>query len=94
MAPKMRRVLAEMGYSGESHVAQPFTQELMDWADRIICMSCLHVHRIHKLFQVDSLKVENWEITDPFRFKGVEVHRSVAKEIKERVFQHFLSTQN
>jgi len=94
MAAKMRKVLAEMGYNGENHVTQPYTQELLDWADRIICMSHLHVRRIHKLFQVDPEKVENWEITDPFRFTGDEVHRSVAKEIKERVFQHFLSTQN
>jgi len=91
MAPKMRRVLAEMGYSGEQHIAQPYSQDLLDWADQVICMSHLHVDRINKNFSVDPLKVRNWNVEDPFRHKGEEVHRAVAQQIKELVFHHFLS---
>lgn len=94
MAPKMRRVLAEMGYNGDDHIAQPYTQELLDWADHVICMSHLHVARIHKNFQVDPAKVSNWDIVDPFRFTGDDVHRAVASQIKAQVFHHFLNTQS
>jgi protein-tyrosine-phosphatase len=91
MAPKMRRIMAEMGYSGENHIAQPFTQDLLDWADQIVCMSHLHVSRINKRFNVDQNKITNWEITDPFHYTGDDTHRAVAQQIKERVFQHFLN---
>lgn len=80
-----------MGYDGEQHVAQPFTQELMDWADQIICMSHLHVARINKKFQVDPAKIANWDIIDPFHFTGTDTHRAVAQQIKEQVFHHFLN---
>ena len=83
--------MIEMGYDGEQHVAQPFTQELLDWADQVICMSYLHIARINKKFQVNPVKIKNWEIIDPFRFTGDDTHRAVAQQIKETVFHHFLS---
>ena len=90
----MRRVLSEMGYNGENHVAQPYTQDLLNWSDEIICMSHLHVTRITKKFQVDPLKIKNWEIVDPFRYIGEDTHRLVANQIKEKVFLHFLGKQS
>ena len=90
MAPKMRRVLAAMGYSGESHIAQPYSQELADWADIIICMEPHHQQRFAKNFDVNPTKFETWNIIDPFKHRGEEVHRAVANQLKERVFHRFL----
>lgn len=86
--------MAEMGYDGEKHLAQPCTQELMDWADLIVCMSHRHANQITKRFEVDPAKVTNWEVVDPFHYSGDTVHRKVAQEIKEKVFLHFLGKQN
>lgn len=90
MAPKMRRVLGSMGYDGEEHVAQPYSQELADWADLIVCMEHKHQQRFAKKFDVDPSKFEVWDIEDPFKHKGEEFHRKVADQIKERVFLRFL----
>jgi protein-tyrosine-phosphatase len=90
MAPKMRRIMAEMGYSGEEHLAKPYDQTLLDWSDLIVCMSKVHITRINENFSVDTDKIANWEVIDPFFHKGEEVHRSVAHQIKELVFRHFL----
>jgi protein-tyrosine-phosphatase len=90
MAPKMRRVLASMGYNGESHIAQPYSQELADWADIIVCMEPRHQQRFAKNFDVDLDKFEIWGIIDPFKHRGEEVHKTVAKQIKEQVFHRFL----
>jgi protein-tyrosine-phosphatase len=90
MAPKMRRTLAAMGYSGESHIAQPYSQELADWADIIVCMEPRHQQRFAKNFSVDLTKFEVWHIIDPFKHSGETVHQAVAKQIKERVFHRFL----
>jgi protein-tyrosine-phosphatase len=89
MAPKMRRIMREMGYDGESHLGKPCDQRLLNWADLIVCMSHKHVSFIDKHFEVEMSKVVNWDIVDPFFFKGDEVHRKVAHEIRELVFLHF-----
>ncbi len=38
-----KTVMAEIGIDISSHVSKPLTKELLNWADRIICMS--HSHR-------------------------------------------------
>jgi len=53
-------------------------------------MSKVHITRINENFSVDTDKIANWEVIDPFFHKGEEVHRSVAHQIKELVFRHFL----
>ena len=90
MAPKMRRIMAEMGYSGGEHIAQPYSQELADWANIIVCMEPRHQQRFAKNFNVDPIKFEIWGIIDPFKHRGEEVHRAVAQQIKERIFHRFL----
>ena len=89
MPKRMLMALAELGYDGEGHRSQSITPELVVWADTIVCMGRVHEKFINAHYPEYICKVANWLIKDPHFASGVEVHRAVAREIKERVLGRF-----
>lgn len=85
----MRVVLEEMGYDPWQHRSQGVSEELLEWADRVIVMGNVHQKYIANNFPHYSDKVENWKIDDPHFSKGSEVHKRVAAEIENLVLKHF-----
>ena len=62
---------------------QPLTAELVQSADRIIVMQEEHANFIRNTLQIDSHKIENWDIEDPIN-PDVDDYRAF-QEIKEKV---------
>lgn len=85
----MREVLVEMGYCGDSHRSQGISRELLQWADKVVCMGNVHERFIQEHFPEFTSKVTNWLIKDPHFAQGTREHRVVAEQLKELVLQHF-----
>ena len=96
VAPTRRKIpkrmlisLEESGYDGTSHRSQGISSELVAWADTIVCMGRVHEKFIETHYPENNYKVMNWLVRDPHFASGMETHRAVAKEIKERVMGQF-----
>lgn len=79
----------EMGYDPLKHRSQGITEDLVEWADRIVVMGNVHQKYIAKHYPQYLDKVENWKIDDPHFSKGSEVHKRVAAEIENLVLKNF-----
>jgi protein-tyrosine-phosphatase len=86
----MLMALEDIGYDGKNHRSQGITPELVSWADTVVCMGRVHEKFINTHHPEHSHKVINWLVKDPHFASGVETHRAVAREIKERVMDQFV----
>jgi protein-tyrosine phosphatase len=96
VAPLKRKIprktllaLEELGFDGTSHRTQGISEELLEWADVIVCMGNVHVKRIATEHPQHSHKVSNWLIDDPHFATGMDKHREVVKQIREQVYLRF-----
>lgn len=64
---------------------EPLSSELLQSTDRIIVMKQEHANFIRNTLQIDSDKIENWDIEDPIN-PDVDDHQAF-QEIKEKVMQ-------
>jgi protein-tyrosine-phosphatase len=85
----MRLALEELGYNPNNHRSQGITEELLQWADVIVCMGNVHQKFIATNYPQHSTKITNWLVDDPHFAVGTEKHRAVAKEIEAKVLSHF-----
>lgn len=91
-APKVLKAIREVGGDITSHRAQPVTQELVAWADRILVMEIGHASRLREEFPASDEKVQLlgtfgglMEIDDPYgswfmgryRQSRSDIHRCV-----------------
>jgi protein-tyrosine-phosphatase len=81
----MRLILEEMGYNPDNHRSQGISEDLLQWADEIICMGTVHMNCIADQFPKHLPKVSEWLIKDPHFAKGDELHREVAQQIACRI---------
>ena len=81
----MLLALQEIGYDGSNHRSQGISENLLSWADIIVCMGNVHVKRIEADYPQHSHKVSNWLIDDPHFATGMDKHRAVTKEIEQKV---------
>lgn len=84
-----KEAMAEIGIDISSHISTPITQELVTWADKIICMS--HSHK--KMLDSIGVKAEvlGDGIDDPFGCP-IEIYRECRDQIAaatDRLFQNF-----
>jgi len=73
-------VMSERGISLAAHAPKLLTQELVDWADRVITMGC----SIDDSYPVAITEVEDWGLPDPSG-QPLAVVRDVRDQIEERV---------
>ena len=78
--PIAEEVMAERGISLEAHAPKLLTQELADWADRVITMGC----GIDEACPAVQTEVEDWGLSDPSG-QPLAVVRDVRDQIEERV---------
>lgn len=78
--PIAAQVMAERGISLTAHAPKLLTQELADWADRVITMGC----DIDESCPVAITEVEDWGLPDPSG-QPLAVVRDVRDQIEERV---------
>lgn len=84
-----KTVMEEIGIDISSHLSTPLTQQLIDWADKIICMSPSHKSMLESV----GIKAEvlGDGICDPFG-SSVDVYRNCRDQIAEeidRLFKEF-----
>jgi protein-tyrosine-phosphatase len=85
----MRLALEELGYDPNNHRSQGITEELLQWADKIVVMGNAHWKFIEQHYPEHLTKTTNWNIKDPHFALGNELHRAVAKEIEHLVQLNF-----
>ena len=85
----MRIVLEELGYDPNNHRSQNISENLLSWADKIICMGNVHVKHIVEHYPEYSQKVNNWLIDDPHFATGTDKHREVARQIQNQIYIQF-----
>jgi protein-tyrosine-phosphatase len=85
----MRLALEELGYDPSNHRSQGITEELLQWADKIVVMGNAHEKFIAEHYPQYSTKVTNWQIKDPHFATGNELHREVARQIQQLVQLNF-----
>ena len=78
--PVAVQVMAERGISLDAHRPKLLTQELADWADRIITMGC----GIDESCPTVRTEVEDWRLPDPSGQPLAEV-RDIRDQIEKRV---------
>ena len=78
--PIAGQVMAERGISLAGHAPKLLTQELVDWADRVITMGC----DIDESCPVAITEVEDWGIPNPSG-QPLAVVRDVRDQVGERV---------
>lgn len=90
-APNSERAIRELGGDLSAHRSQPVTDELVDWADRILVMELRHAQNVRSAFPAADAKLQMlgtfggiMEIADPygswiFRFRSSrdEIRRCV-----------------
>ena len=57
-APNSVRVIREVGGDLSEHVAQPVTEELARWADRVLVMELRHAQAVRQQFPVADEKIQ------------------------------------
>ena len=90
----MRQALEELGYDPNSHRSQGISQELLQWADIIVCMGNAHWKYIAEHYPEYLPKVSNWMVKDPHFATGNELHRQVARQIQHLVQLNFCNRSN
>ena len=78
--PIAAQVMAERGISLAAHAPKMLTQELVDWADRVITMGC----GIDESCPVAITEVGDWGLPDPSG-QPLAVVRDIRDQIEERV---------
>lgn len=78
--PIATQVMDERGISLAAHAPKMLTQELVDWADRVITMGC----GIDESCPVAIAEVEDWGLPDPSG-QPLAVVRDIREQIEERV---------
>ena len=78
--PVAARVMAERGISLAAHAPKLLTQDLADWADRVVTMGC----GIDDSCPIVRQPVEDWGIPDPSG-QPPDVVRGIRDQIEERV---------
>jgi len=81
---KAVEVMKEAGIDISSAKPKLLTQKMVDGADRIITMGCLHESSCPLFLIKEKSKIEDWNIADP-RGKRTEDVRMARDEIKKRV---------
>lgn len=84
--------MAEIGIDIANHISKPISKELVDWADRIICMSPSH-KQILESIGVDATVLGDG-ITDPFGC-DIDTYRKTRDEIIKQLdllFPHITVT--
>ena len=78
---KATSVMAEEGIDISSHYPKKFSNEDLEWADKIILMGCgVECPNVGTV----SDKVEDWGIDDPIG-QPIETYRKIRDEIKHKV---------
>ena len=78
-----KNVMAEIEIDISTHVSAPLTQELVNWADEIICMSHSHKQTLES-FGVSNVTVLGDGITDPFG-QSLDTYRICRDEIIKQI---------
>ena len=78
--PVAAQVMAERGISLDAHRPTLLTQELAEWADRVITMGC----GIDESCPAVLTEVEDWGLPDPSG-QPLAVVRDIRDQIEERV---------
>ena len=78
--PVAAQVMAERGISLDAHRPKLLTQELAEWADRVITMGC----GIDESCPAVLTEVEDWGLPDPSG-QPLAVVRDIRDQIEERV---------
>ena len=78
--PVAAAVMAERGISLDAHRPKLLTQELADWADRVITMGC----DIDESCPAIRTKIEDWDLPNPSG-QPPAVVRDVRDQIERRV---------
>lgn len=72
-APNSVKAVRELGFDLSDHRSQPMSQELVDWADRILVMEMRHAQDVRERFPIADEKLQLLgtysglvEIEDPY----------------------------
>ncbi|MBM4367561.1 MAG: low molecular weight protein arginine phosphatase [Deltaproteobacteria bacterium] len=90
-APNSRRAIRDVGGDLEAHRSQPVSDELVEWADRILVMEMRHAQHVREHFPPADPKVQmlgpfggSMEIADPYG-SWIFRYRSSRDEIRRCV---------
>lgn len=78
-----KNAMAEIGVDISSHISTPLTKELVDWADKIICMSPSHKQALESIGILDAEVLGNG-IPDPFG-QNLDAYRICRDEIIKQI---------
>ena len=85
----MRLALEELGYDSSAHRSHGIDSELLEWSDVIVVMGNVHEKFVAEHYPDQLSKVSNWLIKDPHFASGMDLHRMVARQIRDLVYLHF-----
>lgn len=94
-SPEARKVVESMGLSLASHISHPITPKLLEYADRIFCMTPAHARQLMSIMPEISYKIfilaqKSGGIPDPFGC-SIEVYETCARQIREALEKEFAS---
>jgi protein-tyrosine phosphatase len=92
-SPEAVEVMENRGISLEGHQAQPLSETLLRYADRVYVMGRAHKEAICSQWPDDAdriffLSADETDICDPLG-GGVSVYRDCAKQIEAELEKHF-----
>ncbi len=93
--PMARKVVRAMGLSLTSHISHPVTPKLLEYADRIFCMTPAHTRQLLSImpeisYKVFTLAQKSGGISDPFG-GSIEAYETCARQIREELEKEFTS---
>lgn len=93
--PMARKVVNAMGLSLASHISHPVTPKLLEYADRIFCMTPAHARELLSVmpeisYKVFTLAQKSGGISDPFG-GSIEAYETCARQIREELEKEFAS---
>ena len=82
-AAHSRQLAQQMGLSLEEHRAQAVTQEMVAWADEILCMTGSHLRLLKQAFPEAAAKARTLgeEIADPYG-QSLAVYQRCAEQLE------------
>ena len=88
-----RKVVKAMGLSLTSHISHPVTPKLLEYADRIFCMTPAHTRELLSImpeisYKVFTLAQKSGGISDPIG-GSIEVYETCARQIREELEKEF-----
>ena len=94
-SPEARKVVESMGLSLTSHISHPVTPKLLEYADRIFCMTPAHARQLLSIMpeiadKVFTLAQKSGGISDPYG-GSIEVYETCARQIREELEKEFAS---